>query len=173
LFEEPMASDLVTLFQAEKVIAAAPDWVDRGAEELSVVVPLMVRDVVVEGLLFRAIARTHMPDEMVTFQVEYHPPMKVGGPLCRIEWRPLSGHNNKGLGPKEWRHKNITGCHHHSFDLNHRYAPNEMLKGVLPIALPLEVSPVNFSALLDFAKKELGIDNIEWLGVPPWEPILL
>jgi hypothetical protein len=76
-------------------------------------------------------------------------------------------------GPKEWRHQNITGCHLHAFDLNHRYAPNEMLRGTLPIALPLEVSPVNFNALLDFAKKELGINNIEWLGVPPWEPILL
>jgi hypothetical protein len=168
-----MQTDLVTLFSAEKAIAAAPDWIGRGAEELSVVVPLLVSDVVVEGLLFRAIARKHMPDEMVTFQVEYHPPMTAGGPLCRIEWRPLSGHNNKGLGPKEWRHKNIVGCHQHPFDLNHRFAPNEMLKGALPIALPLEESPANFNALLDLAKKALRINNIEWLGVPPWEPILL
>jgi hypothetical protein len=167
-----MSLDLTALFRAEKAIAIAPDWVGRGAEELSVVVPLLVDDVVVEGLQFRATARKHMPDEMITLQVEYHPQLSAGGPLCRIEWRPLNGHNNKGRGPKEWRHKNIVGCHHHSFDLNQRYAPNEMLKGLLPIALPLEESPANFNALLDFAKKEFGINNLEWLGVPPWEPIL-
>jgi hypothetical protein len=134
---------------------------------------LQIDDVVVEGLQFRAVARKQLPDEMITFQLEYHPHGEIGGPLCRIEWRPLSGHNNKGRGPKEWQNKVIVGCHHHSFDLNFRYAQDELRKGTLPIAIPLEDSPKDFNLLLGFVKKEFRINNIEWLEVPPWEPILL
>jgi hypothetical protein len=65
------------------------------------------------------------------------------------------------------------GCHHHSFDLNLRYAENELRKGLLPIAIRLEDSPKDFNSLLGFVKKEFRINNIEWLEVPPWEPILL
>jgi hypothetical protein len=168
-----MTVELPALFQCEKAIAVAPDWVARDSEALTVVTPLEIDGVVIEGLQFRATARKRLPEEMVTFQLEYHPPNEIGGPLCRIEWKPLSGHNNKGRGPKDWQNKIITGCHHHAFDLNLKYAEKELRRGILPIAIPLVDSPGNFGKLLDLVKKEFRINNIEWLEVPPWEPTLV
>jgi hypothetical protein len=165
--------ELLTLFQSDKLIAVQPNWAERDSDALTIVSPLQITDVVIEGLLFRATAKRRLPDEMVTFQLEYHPPGEVGGPLCRIEWRPLAGHNNKGRGPKEWRNHQIVGCHNHSFGLNQKYAAKEMAKGLLPIAVPLESSPSNFVALLALVKKEFRISNVEWVEVPPWEPTLV
>jgi len=110
---------------------------------------------------------------MLTFQLELHPPGEIGGPLCRLEWRPLAGHNNRGRGPKEWQHKQMVGCHHHTFDLNQRYASKDVAKGLLPLAIPLENSPTNFGGVLVLVKKEFRISNIEWIEPPPWEPSLV
>lgn len=166
-------ADLKTLFESDKLIAVQPDWSEQDLEGLTIVSPLQIGDVVVEGLLFRATAKKRLPDEMLTFQLEFHPPSEIGGPLCRLEWRPLAGHNNRGRGPKEWLHKQIAGCHYHTFDLNQRYAAKDMAKGILPIAIPLENSPEDFDQLLVLVKEEFRISNIEWLEAPPWSPTLV
>jgi hypothetical protein len=166
-----MARDIEKLFRSDKMLAIAPGWNSRG-DLLEVVCPLEIDATVVEGLQFRLTARKAMQDEMVTAQVEYHPSDEVGGPLARIEWRPLSGHNNRGRGPKAWQNRIIEGCHHHSFDLNQRYALKDLNRGSLPIALPLEASPKDFNSLLLFVHKEFRITNIQWVEVPPWEPAL-
>ncbi len=168
-----MAQDIKKLFGADKMLAIAPVWSDHGGGDLlEIVCPIEIDGTVVEGLQFRLTARKSMPDEMVTAQVEYHAPGEAGGPLARIEWKPLSGHNNKGLGPKEWQHRLIGGCHHHSFELNIKHASKELNRGQLPVALPLEDSPKDFDSLLMFVHKEFRITNIEWVEVPPWEPAL-
>jgi hypothetical protein len=166
-----MAQKLEELFGADKMLAIAPVWDNRG-DLLEIVCPLEIEGTVIEGLQFRLTARKSMQDEMVTAQVEYHPSNEAGGPLARIEWKPLSGHNNKGRGPKEWQNRVIEGCHHHSFDLNLRYAPKEIGRGHLPVALPLEDSPKDFDSLLQFVHKAFRIFNIQWVEVPPWEPAL-
>jgi hypothetical protein len=168
-----MALDLPALFQSEKLLAIEPNWAEQDSEGLMVICPIEVEGVAIEGFQFRATAKKRLPDEMLTFQVEYHPPGEPGGPLARIEWRPLSSHNNKGKGPPKWRNKMIIGCHHHRFDLNLKYAPKVLGRGNLPIAVPLDASPTSFFEVLDLVKKEFRINNIEWLGVPPWEPSLL
>jgi hypothetical protein len=168
-----MTQDIETLFAANKMLAIAPAWVQRDSDLLEIVCPLEIDGTVVEGLVFRLTARKAMPDEMVTAQIEYHPAGEAGGPLARIEWKPLSSHNNRGLGPKEFRHRLIGGCHHHSFAMNLRHCPNELRKGQLPVAVPLDASPANFDALLGFVKKEFRITNIEWVEIPPWEPRLV
>jgi hypothetical protein len=165
--------DLATLVKADKLIAVQPDWTERDSEGLTVISPLQIDDIVVEGLLFRVTAKKRLPEEMLTFQLEFHPPGEIGGPLCRLEWRPLAGHSNKGRGPKEWQHRPIVGCHHHTFDLNQQYAAKDVAKGLLPIAVPLDNSPVDFNGLLVLVKKEFRISNIEWLEAPPWEPTLV
>jgi len=167
-----MAQDIEKLFRADKLLAITPTWTDRGSDLLEIVCPLEIEGTVVEGLQFRLTARKSMPDETVTVQIEYHPPGEVGGPWARIEWRPLSGHNNKGLGPKEWQNRLITGCHHHPFELNHRYASNELNRGNLPIAIPIESSPKDFDALLQLVNEEFRVTNLQWIEVPPWEPVL-
>jgi hypothetical protein len=103
-----MALDLSTLVESEKTLPFQPDWAERDSEGLVIVCPLEIAGVTIEGLQFRATAKKRLPDEMVTFQVEYHPPGELGGPLCRLEWRPLSSHSNKGRGPVEWQNR-LTG----------------------------------------------------------------
>jgi hypothetical protein len=166
-----MAQDIEKLFRSDKMLAIEPAWNNRD-DLLELICPLEIDGTVVEGLQFRLTARKSMQDEMVTAQVEYHPSDEIGGPLARIEWKPLSGHNNKGRGPKAWQNRVIEGCHHHIFELNLRYAPKEINRGGLPIALPLEASPKDFNSLLDFVHKEFRITNIQWVEVPPWEPAL-
>jgi hypothetical protein len=166
-----MAQDIESLFRADKMLAIAPIWDSRG-DLLEVICPLEIDGTVVEGLQFRLTARKSMQDEMVTAQVEYHTSGEIGGPLARIEWKPLSGHNNRGRGPKVWQNRLIEGCHHHSFDLNLKYARKELNRGGLPVALPIENSPKGFNSLLQFVHKEFRITNIQWVEVPPWEPAL-
>lgn len=166
-----MARVLEALFAADKLLAIAPVWGTRG-DLLEVICPLEIDGAVVEGLQFRLTARKSMQDEMVTAQVEYHPSDQAGGPLARIEWRPLSGHNNRGRGPRAWQNRLIDGCHHHRFDLNMKFAPKDINHGHLPIALSLEDSPKDFDSLLQFVHKEFRITNIQWVEVPPWEPAL-
>jgi hypothetical protein len=169
-----MATDLKKLFESQKSLAARPSWVERDSEGLEVVCPLEIEGVVVEGLQFRATAKKRMPDELVTMQVEFHPAGEPGGPLARIEWRPLSTHNNKGRGPPEWQNKLIRGCHHHPFDLNLAHAEHHLRNnGKLLIAVPLKDSPANFSGVVEFVKKEFRIVNVELVVEPPWEPRLV
>jgi hypothetical protein len=168
-----MQHDIEALFCAEKMLATTPTWVHRDSDCMEIVCSIEIDGIVKEGMSFRLTARKSMPDEMVTAQLEFHPPGEAGGALARVEWRPLSAHNNRGLGPKEYRHRLIEGCHHHSFEANLKFAESEIRKGRLPVALPLKESPANFDALLDFVSKEFRITNIQWIEAPPWEPLLV
>ncbi len=169
-----MAINLETLFNAQKALAVQPQWVERDSAALEVVCPLDIDGVVIEGLQFRATAKKRLPDELVTMQVEYHPAAEPGGPLARVEWRPISTHNNKGRGPVVWQNRIISGSHYHPFDLNLQYAENHLRRGGnLPIAIPLNGSPANFRELIEFVKKEFRIFNLELVVEPPWEPTLV
>jgi hypothetical protein len=169
-----MPLDIETIFGSDKMLATAPTWQERDSEALEILCPLEIDGTVIEGLYFRMRARKRMPDELVTVQIEYHPANEPGGPLSRIEWRPMSSHNNRGLGPKEFRNRMIEGCHYHPFQLNLKHAPDQMRRGGrLPIAVPMVESPKNFDELLGFVKKEFRVTNIEWVEVPPWEPTLV
>lgn len=168
-----MPINFTEVFEAQKALAIAPSWSPRNSEGLEIVCPLSIDGVIIQGLQFRATARVRLPDEMLTFQVEYHPDTEAGGPLARIEWRPMSPHNNKGVGPVEWQHKLITGCHHHPFAMNMEFAESEVKKGKLPVAIPLTESPANFPALLGFVGKEFRINNIGLVTEPPWAPMLV
>ena len=95
--------DLPALISADKVLVAAPAWAEIGPGVLVLTAPLEIEGVTIEGLTLRGTARKPMPDRQVVFQLEYRAAGISGGPICRIEWRPLSGHNNRGIGPKEFR----------------------------------------------------------------------
>jgi hypothetical protein len=164
--------DLPALVGAEKVLAAAPSWVQRGADTLDLTASLEIDDVAVEGLTLRGRARKPLPDREVIFQLEYRS-HEGGGPICRIEWRPLNKHNNKGIGPKQLQNVIQDGSHHHRFDLNWQRSPAAVLRGELPIAVPLDDDPTNFRALLAVVGKEFRIRRIQSVTVPPWEPAML
>jgi hypothetical protein len=113
-----MPLDIETIFGSDKMLATAPTWQERDSEALEILCPLEIDGTVIEGLYFRMRARKRMPDELVTVQIEYHPANEPGGPLSRIEWRPMSSHNNRGLGPKEGAVRNAVGIRFGAFSEN-------------------------------------------------------
>ena len=159
---------------AQKTLAAAPRWsLKANTDQLYISAPLDIEGVTVEGLRLGGTAMESRPDEAVTFQLEYLPAKGHGGPFCRIEWRPLSGHSNKGLGPPEFRFRVQRGSHHHRLDLNWAHSPVGVGRGLVPIAVPIDSDPPDFRGLLEFVGKEFRIGNIGLVPTPTWKPKLL
>ena len=165
-----MAIDLKEIWQANKSLASAPDWkpLAKGAEFVQVVCPIDYDVLTMQGLLFRATAHIYTPDRDVTFQIEYHSPSGKGGAFSRIEWRPRRPHGNKGIGPPEFRFKDITGCHFHSFDLNWNHSKTLVQRGSLPIAVPIVPAPPSYEDALAFVEKEFRIKGVMKMLTPPW-----
>lgn len=105
--------------------------------------------------------------------MEHHPPTDKGGAICRMEWRPFNGHNNKGLGPEKWKFREIVCSHHHPFYLNWEASEKAVRRGQLPIAIPIEPDPENFREFLALVGKEFRIKNIQCVSEPPWEPLIV
>ena len=135
--------------------------------------PLDIDGLTVEGAQLRMTALRVRPDENVVIQLEFKRPGFKFRPACRIEWRPISGHNNKGLGPPEYRFKEIKTSHYHPFELNWSYRLGEMRAGNLKVAIPIVPDPPDFQSLLDFTGETLNINNIGLVSSPPWEGVLL
>jgi hypothetical protein len=114
-----------------------------------------------------------MPDCQVTGQIECHLPRGKGGPLARVDWRPLHSHNNHGAGPAEWRFKIMSGSHHHAFALNWAHSEAQVKQGKLPIAVPLAPDPADFQMLLEFLEKQFNINSLASIPIPPWEAELV
>lgn len=168
-----MPANIPKVVLAKKTLVAAPSWVERGSDGLEFVATLESDGVVLEALSLRGRARKSLADREVVFQLEYHQAQIVGGPICRIEWRPVSAHCNRGLGPKDLRYVIQTGSHHHRFDLNWKWSQDAVRRGNLPIAVPINDDPENFRALLAVVGKEFNIKNIQLITVPPWQPLML
>jgi hypothetical protein len=168
-----MPTRIQGLVAARKSLSSVPSWVEYDPDGLQLRVPLEVDGVVIEGLTLRGRVRKQLENREAVFQLEYHHAQIIGGPVARIEWNPLSVHNNKGLGPKPFRHILQDGSHHHRFDLNWARSNEAVLRGELPIAVPLNPNPKNFRDLLGVVEKEFRIDAIQQIGIPPWEPTML
>jgi hypothetical protein len=97
-----MQVELPALVAAKKTLPITPVWRRTGTLDwIQATAPLDIDGVTVEGLRVRVTAKQGLSNENVTCQLEYLPSPRGsvrGGPLWRIEWRPLSPHNNKGLG---------------------------------------------------------------------------
>jgi len=132
-----MTATLRELVESEKQIAEPTEWavVNRC---LQLYLPLVVNGVIEEQFFFRATTIAHLPDQNVTFQLEYHGIRIPGGtgPLCRLEWNPRKTHNNRGKGPPELRFIDQTGSHFHAFDDNWCEKNGALLRDNLPVARP-------------------------------------
>ncbi len=168
-----MSSHLPSLFEAQKSFPIRPAWKERDRDSLVLVSPLDIDSVTINGLQFRATAVRTRPDESVTFQLEYFPVRRSpkGGPLARVEWRPLRPHNNKMAGPVEYRNVLQKGSHIHGFRLNWDHNNSIIHKGQLPLAIPLEPEP-SYDEVLAFVGKAFRNSNIEWALPPPWVGML-
>ncbi len=168
-----MQVDLSILYAASKTVSASAKWKFRDSEWMVLVVPLDIDGVTVEGLSFRATAMRKRPDEAVTFQLEYAPPLgrAKGGPFARVDWKPLRPHNNKKIGPAEFHDIPQTGSHHHDFWLNWRHSEQAVRKGSVDISIPI-VPEMSFEEIVAFVGKEFRILNINSLPKPEWSGML-
>jgi hypothetical protein len=162
-----MTEPLLTIFAETKTIPVMAEWVVGDAGALTWLAPLAVGGATVSGLRLRVRAMKHEPQAAVTAQLEYIPAGK-GGSLDRIDWRPVHRHNNKGIGPDQYKFITQNGSHHHQFALNVKDNGLAMRKGNLPIAIPIASDPVNFDELLDFIGRTYNIDGVANLLPPEW-----
>jgi hypothetical protein len=169
--------ELPEIYAVEKAIVSATEWIERDAARhsdlLTMIAHLEIDGASIPGLRLRGTAIRNMPDRAVTFQIEYHRPRQHGAALARVEWIPVKGHNNKGLGPKELQFILIPGTHIHPFDLNWKDAQKHLKRGNLPIAMPLALTLNTFAGLLDFVGKEFRIKGLEDVSQPEWQPDLV
>jgi hypothetical protein len=168
-----MEVDHLTLFLAAKSLPSQPVWREPKPDFLSLTSPLDIEGITVEGLRFRATARRSLLSESITFQLEFHDTKGQGGPMCRIEWKPLSGHNNKGHGPPEYRNRLITGSHVHPFELNWALGAKFVRRGNLPVAIPVDTDLPNFREALAYTTRVFNIGNLWLVATPAWEVPLL
>jgi len=169
-----MDEDLVALYESKKRFPLRPIWRPRDKHTIQCVQALDIGGVTTEGLRFRATALVQRPDESVTFQLEYTPPRRQprGGPLSRIEWRPLTAHSNKRRGPRELWDVIQKGTHHHDFHACWSENPAEVRKGNLGISFPLEPEPT-WDEILVFVGETFRIGPIDWVPYPPWKPVIV
>lgn len=168
-----MKSDLPYLVTAQKKIPLAKDWpVVEDSQALSWRSPLEIDDVTIAGLFMRVEADAFLVEEAVRVQLEFHPARGKAEPLCRVEWRPLRVHNNKGRGPQDLRFMPFRATHVHPFGLNWVSGEGRMLAGNLPIAIPIQ-DVDSFEKFLDICGKILNIENMQLVPVPPWRPRML
>lgn len=165
-----MNADLEHYWTSEKELSIDPDWRMRdGQEAVRLVCPLDIGGVTQEGLRFSASAHIYSPDRWLTFQIEVesreHP---RGVPMVRFEWRPRSPHNNKGIGPIELRNEIQRDTHLHSFELNWEHSEQQVRRGNLPIAVPIQHDLIDYAAALDFVEETFRIKGVKGLPVPPW-----
>lgn len=145
-----MAMDIFQIMAAEKTLALRPDWVAEDRNSLQLASPLDIGGVTVEGAQLRMTALRIRPDENVVVQLEFKRKWVKFRPACRVEWRPIHSHSNNGLGPREYRFKQITGSHHHPFEFNCNPLTGEIKPGNLNVAVPIIPDPPDFQSFLAF-----------------------
>lgn len=169
-----MTLSVVEAVNATKTLAQAPKWVAGERDRLQLLVPLDIDEVTIRGLQLRGVAFVDRPEEVVTFQLEFpHEADRRDLAVYRIDWRPLHSHNNKGIGPEEYRFVEIVGTHAHRFDLNWLDLEGRLRKINLPVAVPESSEPKDFLALLDFVGESFKVKELSKIAPPPWEARLL
>lgn len=165
---DDVPTHLRRLLEGEKLLAARPTW-QRVDRKLSLVVALEEDGVAVERLLLRGRALPDWSDADVSFQLDYRDERGVGGPFERIDWRPKKEHNNRGLGPDQYRHRPISGSQLHPLDLNAAaFVFPEFAQRDLPIAVPLGIEPDSFAGLLRLVAERFRIVDTTSIPLPPW-----
>jgi hypothetical protein len=160
---------LVEVVEAEKTLSGSHAWLSREPNQLSLVSPLECDGVTMLGVQLRMRVTSDLLDRAVMIQLESTSPSGKGERLIRIDWRPISPHVNKGNAPDPWKFAVITTSHIHRFEHNYRTEKNAMRRGNLPVAVPIEPDPESFPTLLEFAGKELKIQDLHRIETPDWQ----
>jgi hypothetical protein len=165
--------DLRDLYEAQKTLSGRLEWYETDNDCLTLRAPLDIGGATMAGLRISGYAHTHLLDEAVRFQLEFRAPHGKFDPMCRYEWRPLSGHNNKGRGPQDLQWKQINGTHVHPFEMNFADSIRNHKRHNLRIAVPVTPEPTNYSAMLASVGNEFRIIDMTRLPRPPWQPRII
>jgi hypothetical protein len=164
--------DLPALLSQDLHLPAPVKWVKDG-DYLVCASPFDdASGITLQGLQLRGKTKAATPDRNVSFLIVHETLQLRPKPVARIDWKPFHEHNNKGNGPPELRFKVISGSHHHRFQENWDSVTATVIGKNLPVAVPIDPDPPDFSALLALLKKEFRILNAESIDVPPWEAAL-
>lgn len=87
----------------------------------------------------------------------------------RLDWRPSRPHNNRALGPPEWRFVLIHGSHHHAGADNGELAMGfaAAIEAGLPVAVPLP-NQLAWRELLQHASLIWNVGDLADIQLPPW-----
>lgn len=163
-----MTEPLAELLGAEKRIRPLPSW--RPVDDSGSIrwkAPLIVGGATLEGFSLHARCMAAEPGRDVSFILER---VLAGQPsvrIDRIDWNPITPHNNKGIGPPELRYKLIHGTHRHAFEANLK-EDGSLRTGNLPVAVPVSDHLPTFEALVDFVGSTYNIPDLKFLTAPPW-----
>jgi hypothetical protein len=159
---------------ADKTMAVPVTWAEADGN-LQFTVPLDIEAVTEEGLWLFGRANAALPEREVTLGLRW-----VGVPsrfevFDRFDRRPIGGHNNKGLGPRELRFRPFDGTHRHPLDVNAALAIG-LLRAMaenLPVAVPVEPDPAIWRAFLATVADQYRIHDLVTAPPPPWQYELL
>jgi len=157
------------LYLAEKRLVRDLTWKGEG-RGLVARSPLAIGSTTIEGLELMVRATTPLPDRDVRFMLRLSKSPSDIHLLERVCWRPKKPHNNKGLGPEEYRYVVQEGSHVHDMFLNWDEETDKMNEANLPVAVPALIDGFSVEAAFEFALARFNIDpegfNFE---PPPWE----
>jgi hypothetical protein len=169
-----LLADLTAFLRANKALSAPVHWIETDGD-IRFTATLEVGGITKEALLLYGRATASITDAAVNLGLCW-----TGAPgrnrlFDRLDWRPVQAHNNKGMGPLEFRFRLIEGTHHHRLGLN---ADLEMglLKAMaenLPIAEPVQPEPASWEAFLAIAAERWRIHDLVKTPYPPWQYGLL
>ena len=141
----------------------------------SFTIPLDIGGVTIGYFGLRGGCYSDAPERAVMLQLEVgSPSARTRVPLARIDWKPMQQtHKNPVKGRAIGSSLFITGSHAHPFHLNWIDDHQRMRSGNLPFAEPLHPDPIDFVALLAFARTFFRINGINRLPTPEWAPKML
>jgi len=169
-----MKSVCASFYNSDKDIAVYPVEWKRGpnsARSLKLSVPLSIDGVIQEGFSLIGSTSVDTPDRHVTFILVYVDPsgFERGVHVAKAEWRPISGHNNKGWGPDGLKFIEQVESHCHCFNDNAALPDDVWKNRKLPVALPIKPDPQKFAEFLEFMGKKFRILNVSLIPTPPWD----
>jgi hypothetical protein len=165
---------LGALLAAEKTLSSPIAWVEDEPGNLRFNRALDIDGVTEASFILFGRAVASLPDRHVVLGLRWADAMGRGGHFDRLDWKPMDAHNNKGLGPPEFRHVVVEGTHHHRLADNAALAMGlaQAMRENLPVAVPVEPEP-DWPDFLAEAARRWRIHDLVNTPVPPWQYDLL
>lgn len=175
-----MEPSLKIAVEAQKYLPSVPDWREKDGV-LNLISALDADEITLSTLRLRGRCEADCFDGRLTFQLEYFfKDLSKWAPAARVDWRPRAPHQNRNIGPKEWRLVSLRGSHIHPFQLNYDWSISngqslaENIRSNLPIAIKVDPEPNTIQALISFVGLSFNIDGLDRVPSPPWsDPRLL